>query len=459
LHSLLSSGCTRTQCAVIAKVARTTEFETIVLPTTDTFNVAVAIVGSGVPPENIMASNTSFGSSLLGYYITDQDVRKLHIVTELDHVKDQGDPQYVASIMFAVKKAHLNPTNYYVSEILSDMTAHADQYIAKIHDHLTTLKEQLAGIKYAVMTPSEAVSGLCEKQETLIHISCYDTTDKVAEGISWTPQAHQETMSCEDMIAELAGRPATTIVSNMSLSDESPTGWTVFYAKKKKMDSTDHLLINNESCFLKTTRPHIPVLETHPYPVMPPDHEITPNSPITLLRVPVAVALYYRDLFVHRLGVTSGGETYLMIIDGMVCGVIGMASEFIDSKAYGYVHETFGITAHTTRYKSFARLLTLLCTCQEFADTCLSNRIWTYHGLVTTCFSRTPYVKANDGIMEITEKNKREDGLWKIRYETEFYQKTYKECLKEWLSIEYKSSEYTRNYGKPRRRQRVRTTK
>lgn len=51
------------------------------------------------------------------------------------------------------------------------------------------------------------------------------------------------------------------------------------------------------------------------YPIFD-DSEITDESKIEILEVDKETCLYYRDLFVHKLGTTKAECYYLMLIDG-----------------------------------------------------------------------------------------------------------------------------------------------
>lgn len=46
------------------------------------------------------------------------------------------------------------------------------------------------------------------------------------------------------------------------------------------------------------------------------DHEITPQSKFDVILVGLPTALYYRDLFVHRLGTTTADRGFLLLVDG-----------------------------------------------------------------------------------------------------------------------------------------------
>ena len=54
-------------------------------------------------------------------------------------------------------------------------------------------------------------------------------------------------------------------------------------------------------------------------------------------------------------------------------------------------------------------------------------------GIRTACLSRLPEVRLNRGILKLTKRVKQPDGTYKLGYEKEFENKTYKMVILEWL--------------------------
>src|SRR5207248_2131295 len=76
------------------------------------------------------------------------------------------------------------------------------------------------------------------------------------------------------------------------------------------------------------------------------DHEITAASLVGL-----PTALYYRDLFVHRLGATTADRGFLLLVDGQVMTAFGIfIQDFLQFRTR-YLPEMFGITRSSRRYK------------------------------------------------------------------------------------------------------------
>ena len=74
------------------------------------------------------------------------------------------------------------------------------------------------------------------------------------------------------------------------------------------------------------------------------DHEITPASKFHVIMVGLPTALYYRDLFVHRLGATTADRGFLLLVDGQVMTAFGIFIQDFLQFRMQYLPEMFGIT-------------------------------------------------------------------------------------------------------------------
>ena len=95
------------------------------------------------------------------------------------------------------------------------------------------------------------------------------------------------------------------------------------------------------------------------------DHEITPASKFRVILVGLPTALYYRDLFVHRLGATTADRGSLLLVDGQVMTAFGIfIQDFLQFRTR-HLLEMFGITRSSRRYRRLGKLFMLLLTSGE----------------------------------------------------------------------------------------------
>ena len=103
--------------------------------------------------------------------------------------------------------------------------------------------------------------------------------------------------------------------------------------------------------------------------------------------VGLPTALYYRDLFVHRLGATTADRGFLLLVDGQVMTAFGIfIQDFLQFRVQ-YLPEIFGITRSSIRYKRLGKLFMLLLTSGEMKKRlCDILKLWLHEpaGIQTT---------------------------------------------------------------------------
>src|SRR3989454_11929001 len=95
------------------------------------------------------------------------------------------------------------------------------------------------------------------------------------------------------------------------------------------------------------------------------DDDTPPASKLHVILVGLPTALYYRDLFVHRLGATTADRGFLLLVDGQVMTAFGIfIQDFLQFRTQ-YLPEMFGITRSSRRYHRLGKLFMLLLTSGE----------------------------------------------------------------------------------------------
>jgi hypothetical protein len=171
-------------------------------------------------------------------------------------------------------------------------------------------------------------------------------------------------------------------------------------------------------------------------PLMPIDYEIREDSKVSIVQTKREHALYYRDLFAHKLGVTRSESYYLMLIDGYIFGVFGMFFDKVTRGQLPQVSETFGFNVPSNRYPRLNRLLMTVLVSQQTRSlfkTLMPSALLDVEFFQTTCIATTPEVKANRGLLKIVERYQRPDGRWYINYRTPFHPWDWQGAVKKWL--------------------------
>ena len=165
------------------------------------------------------------------------------------------------------------------------------------------------------------------------------------------------------------------------------------------------------------------------------DQDITPDSKITLMKIKEENALYYRGLFVHKLGIVKA-EVYVgVLVDGRLMGTAGFMLNKALRLTGDEVFESYAFSTPSKRYPALGRLLMMFLTCRDtrtFLMNCFpKNQFYQFNYFKTTCLSKYSKVKKNNGLMEI-ENRVREGNFFKIHYRTKFWNRSYADCVAVW---------------------------
>jgi hypothetical protein len=166
------------------------------------------------------------------------------------------------------------------------------------------------------------------------------------------------------------------------------------------------------------------------------DHEITPASRFQVIMVGLPTALYYRDLFVHRLGVTNADRGFLLLVDGQVMTAFGIfIQDFLQFRTE-YLPEMFGITRSSRRYHRLGKLFMLLLTSGEMRQRfCQLLRLWLHEpkGIQTTSITIHEEGKTDRGALKVNSREKLDDGRFRIVYRADFRNDAFSEVVANWL--------------------------
>ena len=182
-----------------------------------------------------------------------------------------------------------------------------------------------------------------------------------------------------------------------------------------------------------------------PWPMIPEDYEVTPNSEIRLACVESKYADAYRAEWMHRLSPVPGSNNVLVFIDGYAAGVIGyslasIASSYSDKwSKHAILRFAFGATHDTLRLTRLATMLALQHDTLWLTRTPLSSmQIAAAQGLVTVEMTRHPEAKGLRGLMTLDNRQRHPDGF-KLVYASDWKEPAGpQEVLAEFLRREQK---------------------
>lgn len=421
------------------------------VPAVGTFSVVRTALEAGYKPENIYASDVSLSAGILGNLIDPKSEPVAHELSKenearweiVSNTMGSDSITYAAFLYWCMKRAE-----YTSEERLADMLDHVDEnmemYVEQLRSKIEKQVIDFKGIHYKHAQLTDVLKEERTSEEVVVVVPPAYVGRKVkgfdyGDEIAFEPAVEPYTYSRE--FPALFDSARTSPAPHIWAQAKNLAGFTeydVLYANEQRPDRIDYLVTSNMSMFeghkksVNTFKR--PKNEAYPAPIWGPEDEIRADSKIWFVAVTQSTANYYRDLWAHKLGATSGDLYLLMLIDGKVYSVVVMMlADFMNMRSE-YLFQQSGFSAPSTRYPHMHRLLMWCLTCREFGDFIIGsfsrNRFHVPKGLKTTCLSKYRKMKSNNGILEITHRERMEKtGLHKLSYITDFREENYTRCI------------------------------
>jgi len=436
------------------------QYDRLVIPCAGRFTVAQLATAAGWPATRIEASDISLFSSVIGYHVAGEkpDLAPLEIrfSERLSHLEQyRGTDKFAAAVLYAIKWAQLAAkTVYYQTAIREELESTPDQYIDAFHERLIALRSSVGGLDYRVADIFAQLERYRDHDRVVIFAdppvykgSYGKQFDATAEHIQWTgvelPEFDPTTGADRVYEYAVAAKPLTVWYRLWELAErERPY---VTFGHEIKAGHVKFTLVSRPQEVEVSAVPRkLSEVKSGDWAILPAAHPITAQSAIRCHRVDRSVAMYYRELFTHKLEGTSRAETYLVFsLDGYLFGVLGLVSNDAlrrrkTSIGPPAVYHVFAFTT-PTRYRRLNKLLMTLLTSSQFrADLCRGREqslaFVANLAIATTCISNVPEVKSLRGVFKRLDRVRRADGRYQIHYRAEFRQESYAEVLAAWLA-------------------------
>lgn len=430
-------------------------YPTLIIPACGQFTLVKCAIEAGYKPENIYASDISLFSSVLGYLFSGQDINQLEFELGEEYRERydqcQDDFERAAYLLWIMKTKQLRTGVYHEYVFYDEIVSNSERYIANLASKLRQTAQQYEGLNYSIEDLRDVIRSTRDSQTIVIvnppaFKKGYEKMFDFTGAIEWNPDIEEFDFDADymDLYEESRQNAAPFLWYRYKDASQFPDEEVIF-AREYDTDRYDYWL---------TTKPEIvegmdyngaivykKPDQYKPYKSKVFDGEITENTRISFVQVNAEVALYYRDLFAHKLGNTKAEQYFLMLLDGEVFGTTGFMTRPVLSLQSSRVFENFGFNTPVEGHPRANRLLMWAITSQEFAEVVKRtmskvNRFYTLDGLRTTCLSKYRKVKLNNGILEVEKREKLPSGLYKIMYDTDFRQEGFDEVMKRYLSEE-----------------------
>lgn len=427
----------------------------VIVPCCGQFALVKAAIEAGFRPQDIEASEVSLFSNLLGFFYADLDVDTLgfKIVKKKDqneYLKLKTQVEKVAFLLFRIKLAQLRTRVYYEMTYYIEMQTNEMVYRKQIENKLAAHKEIYRGIQFSIedlrtyfernysntdillVNPPAYAKGYTKMYQFGDYIEYevpFEEWDlKTEYDNSWNKAKKFKCPVFFYRYKEVNGFPPKEVVFAKEYTTERHDFWLCTKPK----------LLNGLPVFKDVVKKKSHDKGVKNYEIFGLDDKITAESEVAFKQTDADVALYYRDLFAHKLGVTAAEFYYLILIDKKVVGVVGWHTSALRSMRENKIFEVFCFNVPNSRYPTLNRLMMMYLTCREMYEVLMNsafktNRFFDLQGVKTTCLSRYRKVKLNNGLLTIVKREKMKNDLYKMVYETEWHERGFQECNKAYL--------------------------
>jgi hypothetical protein len=346
---------------------------------------------------------------------------------------------FAAHVMLILKLNQMKQTNLRGLYLREQLLSSWNRSRGAMRQQLEMLVQSVAGIHYEIADIWDVVSRVSQEEVTFYasvpHYARGYTKMFAARNLKWNePSIPEFDPKTFPVLLEKLG-PANChafLCRRCEWNEEIPAPWKKVFGKPD--DHRALWIIANRSMDARAEN-QTGFGEVKKLPIYD-DHEITPASKFQVIMVGLPTALYYRDLFVHRLGATTADRGFLLLVDGQVMTAFGIfIQDFLQFRVQ-YLPEMFGITRSSKRYHRLGKLFMLLLTSGEMKKRlCDILKLWLHEpkGIQTTSITVHEEGKTDRGALKIVYREKLEDGRFRIIYRGDFRDDSFADVVADWL--------------------------
>jgi len=327
------------------------------------------------------------------------------------------------------------------------------EQIKFISKQLNEIRESIHGITYKLMDVREVLQNIGDDEIAILHPSSSKTSKaaqtKIDEIIKF-PHKFEEfdyKKESERLFMDCRERRVNSIWSFYGISDIDSKFHIGGEKRKTTLDnskvdiyaSTQIELLDDfkEKNGMVAQRDKF-FEKVQNFQIVPEDYEITQTTKIEAVTTNRETALYLRDIWAHKMGVTAASSYYIITLDGMAFGVTGLEMRTVYTMKDKTVSEVFGFDQPLTKHPKSHRLFMMLLTCQGMIKTIRNNakknRLWEIKNFKTICLTKYRKLKSSTGILEVTFREKLPNGNYRLIYETPIWKRSFEETLEFWLT-------------------------
>lgn len=428
-------------------------YPVIHMPACGRLSCTEVAVAAGYEPQNIHASDISLFSTLVGFVMAGRDVKDLGVkfhTEELKPLQRRVRGQTGAGVvLYAQKLCQIGDKAYYERIVRDELVENKDEYIRQFNERLAKLKERLGGLTYTIEDMWDHLARAAVDPNALIYVNppaykggyskMYETDGR----ITWDEPKIAEfdpNKQHDRMYEEMNQAKAFAIMGRVLLPPDHPMQNQCVWSNEISAKRKDYLMANRpEELSRGIKRRNETEIRPAKVPILPLDHEVTDETTIHFIETDKQRALYYRDLWAHKLGSTASEAYYFMLLDGYLFGVFGIIYRELMIGRFNRVSEVFGFNAPSRRHKRLNKLFMMLLVCEEarlFYSSELPASVKAVRDVEefqTSCITQYPELKVNRGVgLRLVDRKKRPDGRFHLNYLGGFTDMMYRDVIAKW---------------------------
>jgi len=454
------TGEHRKTMRVLLEHYRNKGIKRVFIPCTGQNTITKTALEAGFAPEQLYTSDISLFSTVLGFLYQDVPIKEAGFEFKNDEYRQWYEAQNTeiyraAVIMFVIKVNQLRDGVFYERSFKNEMLKRRDHYLNKFAESVQINYDTFKGVHYSQMDVRDIFEDGFGIQETDLVIM---NPPAYAKGYEKLFDFHADIKYDPEFSEFDFGKEWITLFYK-SITMHNPVLWYtskdiradvdkehIIYASETGNDKYTYMLVNIPDT-LETWEHRYKVKykkgssdKVVHYEMLDSNHELTEKDVLTIKEINKETALYYRDLFAHRLGATVSEIYYGIFCNGKLMSSCAFNTSFLRRLQANYIFESFCFSIAHNKYENLNRLaMMMLCSGDFFRllerGTLKNSAYVKLETFKTTCLTKYRKSKLNAGLLELKSSEKMPNGTYKLTYEQPFYMdRTFADCLKIFLT-------------------------
>lgn len=424
----------------------------VIIPACGEFTLAKCALAAGYKPTAIHTSDISLFSSVLGYFYSGRPLSDLKFTVSPEwqraYTSQPDEAERAAFLFWLMVISRKFPAHQ--KRVRDHCMRNREIYIKRLAETLSGFREIYKGISYEIADMRAVINDdPGEDAVVVLHPPAYhkgyskqfDFNGILKWGASFQEFDYKKEFL--NLYFQSRKQKALYIWSAYRNHKEIDQKEVVF-AEQIKKNRYEYFLATNpdalSNCRLLgeiAYRRDVKGIKC-PYSLVPGDFQITDKTVPNVRLITEPMAIYYRDLMAHKLGSVRAEQYFAVLLDGKIFGIVGFTMREVNLMRSTDVSEVFGFNVPLKKHPAAHRLFMMLLTCRDMAraiqNITKKNRLFRLTGFKTTCLTKYRKLRSSNGLLKLINREKMEDGRYRLVYHTHFYKRSFRETMLAWLT-------------------------